>query len=128
MLTRVYRAAFARFIMLSENMRRLTLRALSAWIIFISPMAMADGDIADMLNAVSDGASSGTKSVLNIAMFAGVCGVIGSIFALKSMKNNPQIKPWMVGVGFVGSLALIAVPEMIKRGQTQMNMTPVSVG
>ncbi|MNJ72724.1 hypothetical protein D3C77_694220 [compost metagenome] len=61
-------------------------------------------------------------------MFVGVIGVIGSIIALKSMKNNPQVKPWMVGLGFVGSLLLIAVPEMIKRGQTQMNMTPVSVG
>lgn len=128
MLNRLYRATFARILMLSENLRRLTLRALCAWVAFISPMAMADGDLADMLNSVSTGATSGTKSVLNIAMFAGVVGVIGSIFALKAMKNNPQIKPWMVGVGFVGSLVLIAVPEIIKRGQTQMNMTPVSVG
>jgi len=128
MITRLYRAAFARALILSETLRRLTLRGLMAWLAFISPMAMADGDLADMANAVSVGASSGTKSALNIATFIGVVGVIGSIIALKSMKNNPQVKPWMVGLGFVGSLLLIAVPEMIKRGQTQMNMTPVSVG
>lgn len=128
MITRLYRAAFARALILSETLRRLMLRGLMAWLAFISPMAMADGDLADMANAVSVGASSGTKSALNIATFIGVVGVIGSIIALKSMKNNPQVKPWMVGLGFVGSLLLIAVPEMIKRGQTQMNMTPVSVG
>lgn len=128
MISRLYRAAFARALLLSETLRRQTLRGLMAWLAFISPMAMADGDLADMANAVSVGASSGTKSALNIATFIGVVGVIGSIIALKSMKNNPQVKPWMVGLGFVGSLLLIAVPEMIKRGQTQMNMTPVSVG
>lgn len=128
MIFRLYRAAFVRALMLSETLRRLTLRALGAWLAFISPMAMADGDLADMLNSVSTGASSGTKSVLNIAQFMGVCGIFGSLVALKSMKNNPQVRPWMVGLGFVVSLLLLAIPELVKRGQTQMNMTPVSVG
>jgi hypothetical protein len=128
MFTRLYRAALARALMLSETLRRRTLRALCAWLAFISPVAMADGNLAEMLDAVSEGASSGTKSVLKISQFVGVCGVIGSILALKSMKNNPQIKPWMIVLGIVGSLLLIAIPEIIKRGQTQMNMTPVSVG
>lgn len=128
MMIRLYRAAFARALMLSETLRRLALRGLGAWLAFISPMAMADGDLADMLNSVSTGASSGTKSVLTIAQFVGVCGIFGSLVALKSMKSNPQVRPWMVGLGFVVSLFLIAIPELIKRGQTQMNMTPVSVG
>lgn len=128
MMTRLYCAVYARALMLSEALRRLTLRALCAWLALISPMAMADGDFADILNNVSQGATSGTKSALNIALFAGVCGVIGSLFALKSMKNNPQVRPWMVGLGFVVSILLIVVPELIRRGQTQMGMTPVSVG
>jgi hypothetical protein len=128
MFTRLYRAALARALMLSEDLRKLTLRALCAWLAFISPMAMADGNIADMFNAVADGASSGTKSALTIAQFVGVLGVIGSILALKSMKNSPQVKPWMIGLGFVGSLLLLAVPQIIKSGQSQMNLTPVSVG
>ncbi|MBD8165395.1 DUF6750 family protein [Erwinia persicina] len=128
MLTRLYRAAYARSLVLSEDLRRLVFRGICAWLAFISPMAMADGDVADMLNSVSVGATSGTRSVLNISVFAGVVSVVGSAIALKSMKNNPQIKPWMVALGFVGGLFLIAIPEIIKRGQTQMNMTPVSVG
>ena len=128
MLTRIYCAVYARALMLSETLRRLTLRALCAWLAFVSPMAMADGDFADILNNLSTGATSGTKSMLNIAVFAGVVGVIGSLFALKGMKNNPQIKPWMVAVGFLVSILLIVVPELIRRGQTQLGMTPVSVG
>jgi len=128
MMTRLYCAVYARALMLSEALRRLTLRALCAWLAFISPMAMADGDMADILNNLSQGATAGTKSTLNIAVFVGVCGVIGSLFAAKGMKNNPQIKLWMVLSGFVISILLIVVPELIRRGQTQLGMTPVSVG
>lgn len=128
MMTRLYCAVYALALTVSETLRRLTLRALCAWLAFISPMAMADGDIADMFNSVSTGATSGTKSVLNIAVFAGVMGVVGSLFAAKGMKNNPQIKLWMVLSGFVLSILLIVVPELIRRGQTQVGMTPVSVG
>lgn len=128
MMTRLYCAVYALALTVSETLRRLTLRALTAWLAFISPVAMADGDFADILNNLSQGATSGTKSMLNIALFAGVVGVIGSLFALKSMKNNPQIRPWMVAVGFVVSILLIVVPELIRRGQSQLGMTPVSVG
>lgn len=128
MMTRLYCAVYALALTVSETLRRLTLRTLTAWLAFISPMAMADGDVADMLNSVSQGATSGTKSVLNIALFVGVVGVVGSLLALKGMKNNPQIKPWMVLVGFLVSILLMVVPELIRRGQTQVGMTPVSVG
>jgi len=128
MLNHIFGAVYARGLMLSEKLRRHTLRGLSAWLAFISPMAMADGDIAGMFDSLSNGATSGTKSALNIATFIGVIGVIGTILALKSMKNNPQVKPWMIATGFLGSLLLIAVPQIISRGQTQMGMTPVNVG
>lgn len=128
MLIPLYRAAFARALMLSDSLRRITLRGLCAYAALISPLAMADGDLASMANSISEGATSGTKSVLNIAQFVGVVGIIGSLVALKSMKSNPQVRPWHVGLGFVVSLLLIAIPEIIKRGQTQMGMTPVSVG
>ncbi len=128
MINRLFSAVYARGLMLSENLRRHAFRGLSAWLAFISPMAMADGDLADIANSISEGATSGTKSALNIATFIGVIGIIGTITALKSMKNNPQVKPWMIALGFMGSLLLIAVPQIISRGQKQMGMTPVSVG
>jgi len=128
MMTRLYCALYARALMLSVALRRRMLRVLSAWLAFISPMAMADGDIADILNRFAEGSRSGTTSVLVMVQLAGVCGVIGSVFAAKGMKNNPQIKLWMVALGLVTSLLLLGIPELIKRGQTQMGMTPVSVG
>lgn len=128
MMNRIVCAVSARALMLSETLRRITLRTLFAWMAFISPGAFAAGDLADIANNVSEGANSGTKSVLTICTLLGVCGVVGSIFALKSMKNNPQVKPWMVAVGFVTGLLLLVIPELIKRGQAQMGMTPVSVG
>lgn len=128
MMNRITCAVLSRALMLSETLRRAFLRALFAWVAFISPGAMAAGDLADIGNNLATGASSTTKNVLTICQLLGVCGVVGSILSLKSMKNNPQIKPWMVGVAFVTGLLLIVVPELIKRGQTQMGMTPVSVG
>lgn len=128
MMNRLTSAVFSRALMLSETLRRTFLRGVLAWVAFVSPGAMAAGDLADIGNNIAEGASSGTKSVLTVCQLLGVCGVAGSILALKSMKNNPQTKPWMVAVGFGTGLVLIVVPEMIKRGQTQMGMTPVSVG
>jgi len=128
MLTRFYSAAFTRALMLSDSLRRLTLRGLCAYAVLISPLAKADGDVADMLKNVAEGAKSGQTSILTIAQFAGVVGVIGSLVALKSMKSNPQVKPWHVGLAATVSLLLIVIPEIIRRGQTQMGMTPVSVG
>lgn len=128
MTTRLYCAVTTRALILSESLRRLTLRALCAWLAFISPMAMADGDIAGMLDSVSTGATSGTKSILNIAFFVGVLGVFCSLLAAKDMKNNPHVKTWMVVLGFVISILLIVIPQLISRGLVQINMTPVSVG
>ncbi|ELD2083770.1 conjugal transfer protein [Enterobacter hormaechei] len=128
MLNRISCAVTARVIMLSETLRGLFLRVLAAWFALISPVAMAAGDFADIGNNLATGATSGTKSALTLATFGGVCTVIGSLFALKSMKNNPQVKPWMVAMAFVVGILLIVIPELIKRGQTQMGMTPVSVG
>lgn len=128
MLTRFYCVVFARALVLSESLRRLILRGLCAYAALLSPLSLADDDLAGMADSVSQGATSGTKSVLNIAQFIGVLGVIGSIIALKSMKNNPQVKPWHIGLAFVAGLILIVIPQIIKKGQTQMGMTAVSVG
>ncbi|MDY7563409.1 MULTISPECIES: DUF6750 family protein [unclassified Pseudomonas] len=94
-----------------------------------SPVAaFADGDIAAMGTAVANGATSGMKSALLVAQFAGVIFVIGGLIAAKTKKDNPQVKTSHI----IGSIAfgacLIAVPEMIKRAQTQVGLSPVTVG
>lgn len=127
MITRFYRAAYARVLMLSETLRRMTLRALSAWLAFISPMAMADGDLADMGKNLSEGAKSVQSSGIVIIQVIGFFSVAGGILSIKAMKNNPQIKPWMIALAIVGGLLAMGIAEIIKRGMNQMGMTPVSV-
>ena len=91
-------------------------------------VAMADGDIADLLDHVATGAKSGTKSSLTIAQFLGVLAVIGGLLAAKGKKDNPQVKTWHIVASIALGAVLIVVPELIKRAQTQIGMTPVNVG
>lgn len=127
MLTRLYRAAFTRALMLSETLRQLTLRGLCAWAALISPLAMADGDLADMAKAGADGAKSVQTSGITIIQVAGFFSVAGGLLSIKAMKNNPQIKTWMIVLAIVGGLLAIGIPEIIKRGMTQIGLSPVTV-
>lgn len=127
MLTRLYRAAFARALMLSETLRHLTLRGVCAWAALISPVAMADGDFADMAKAGADGAKSFQTSGITIIQVLGFFSFAGGLLSIKAMKNNPQIKPWMIALAIVGGLLAIGIPEVIKRGMNQIGLTPVTV-
>ncbi|MEI2606618.1 DUF6750 family protein [Erwinia aphidicola] len=128
MLTRLYTAAFTRALMLSESLRQLTLRGLCAWAAFISPVAMADGDFADMGKSVADGAKSVQTSGITIIQVIGFFMFAGGLLSIKAMKNNPQIKPWMVVIAITCGLFAMGIVEMIKRGMTQFGMSSVSVG
>lgn len=128
MFTRLYRAALTRALMLSETLRQLTLRGLCAWAALISPLAMADGDLADMAKAGADGAKSVQTSGITIIQVVGFFSVAGGLLSIKAMKNNPQIKPWMIILAIVGGLLAIGIPEIIKRGMTQIGLSPVTVG
>ncbi|AVV39997.1 DUF6750 family protein [Pantoea vagans] len=127
MLTRLYRAAFTRALMLSESLRQLALRGVYAWAALISPVAMADGDLADMAKSGAEGAKSIQTSGITIIQVVGFFAVAGGLLSIKAMKNNPQIKPWMIVLAIGGGLLAIGITEIIKRGMTQMGLTPVSV-
>lgn len=91
--------------------------------------ALAAGDdLAGMGTSVGDGADSLKKDALRIAQFVGLLFVIGALIAAKTKKDNPQIKvSHIIGAGAIG-VCLLAVPEMIKRSQSQLGLSPVSVG
>ncbi|WP_413484650.1 DUF6750 family protein [Morganella psychrotolerans] len=90
--------------------------------------AMADGDFASMASSAAEGAKSGTKSLLFIAQFIGVVFVIGALIAMKNKKDNPQIKSSHILVALLMGACLCVVPEIIKRSQAQVGLTPVSIG
>lgn len=127
MLTRLYSAAFTRALMLSESLRQLTLRGVYAWAALISPVAMADGDLADMGKSAAEGAKSIQTSGITIIQVIGFFSFAGGLLSIKAMKNNPQIKPWMIVLAVVGGLFAMGIPEMIKRGMTQVGMSPVNI-
>lgn len=127
MLTRLYRAAFVRALMLSETLRSLILRGVCAFMALISPVVMADGDLADMGKSAADGAKSVQTSGITIIQVAGFFAVAGGILSIKAMKNNPQIRPWMIALAIIGGLLAIGITEIIKRGMTQINLAPVTV-
>lgn len=127
MLTRIYYAAYARALILSENMRKLALRGVYAWAALISPLAMADGDLADIGKNVAEGAKSFQTSGITIVQVVGFFAIVGGIFSIKAMKNNPQIKPWMIVVAILGGIFLMAIPEIIRRSMNQAGLTPVTV-
>ncbi|EBR0232353.1 conjugal transfer protein TraR, partial [Salmonella enterica subsp. enterica serovar Hadar] len=74
------------------------------------------------------GAKSGTKSALIIAQLIGALFVIGALISMKAKKDNPQIKGWHIIVGLLVGGALCVVPEIIKRSQAQVGLTPVNIG
>ena len=117
-----------RLFQLQQSFRTLAVRGISLMFSAIPVVAMADGDVADILEHVATGAKSGTKSSLTIAQFLGVLAVIGGLLAAKGKKDNPQVKTWHIVASIALGAVMIVVPELIKRAQTQLGMTPVNVG
>ncbi len=110
-----------------EQLRQKFIKGVSVALVS-SPLTASAGDLADMGKAAADGAKSGMGSVLTIAQFAGVCFVVGGLIAAKTKKDNPQIKTSHIMGSILFGVCLIVVPEIIKRAQTQVGLTPVNVG
>ena len=85
-------------------------------------------DIAGMGDSAAEGAKSMQKSALTIAQFVGVVFVIGGLIAAKTKKDNPQVKTSHIIGSILVGVCLIVIPEIIKRSQTQVGLSPVDVG
>jgi glucose uptake protein GlcU len=91
-------------------------------------LAHADNDIADMITNAATGAKTVSKGSLEIAQMLGVLAFIGGLIAMKSRKDNPQIKISHIAGALVVGACLVAVPELMKRSQSQIGLAPISVG
>lgn len=117
-----------RVTMFKEQLRKWFGKGLAVLLAGSPVAAFADGDFADMGNSVAEGSKSGIKSVLVVAQFAGVIFLVGGLIAAKTKKDNPQVKTSHIIGAILFGACLIAVPEIIKRAQTQVGLTPVNVG
>lgn len=113
---------------IKDQMRGKIIKRMGGLLAALPGAAFADGDIADMLNATAEGSKSGMKSALTIAQFVGVLFVIGGLMAAKNKKDNPQIKVSHIIGAVLFGVCLVVVPEIIKRAQSQVGLTPVNVG
>lgn len=94
---------------------------------FMALPAHADDDLFGMFDAVADGAEKSTGSWIKLAKFGGVgCVVVGVVLWL-AKKKNPQIS-WTAILTFIGvGCILIAIEQFIKKGQSTIQLSPVSI-
>lgn len=121
-------SACVRVTLLKEKMAARCLKSLTVMAAVSPVTAMAGVDIAGMANAAAVGSKSGLKSFLTIAQFIGVLFVGGGLIAAKNKKDNPQIKVSHIAGAIAFGVMLIAIPEIIKRSQAQIGLTPINVG
>ncbi|ELV9460693.1 hypothetical protein QND27_004085 [Salmonella enterica] len=95
---------------------------------FLAPMAEAGDDIASMVNKVTDGVKSLGPGLLDAAKVVGLVMVMAGLGLWFAKKNNPHIKGWHVIVCLVVGGLLIAVDQLTKKTEAQMDLNPVDVG
>lgn len=115
--------------LLSDRAKTWVIKGLTALAVANPVMAFAGNgnDIAEMGKSIADGAKTSKGSLLEVGQFVGLLFVIGGLVAAKSKKNNPQITVGHIAASIIFGALLIAVPEGIKRSQSQMGLTPVNV-
>ncbi|GFZ75026.1 conjugal transfer protein TraR [Pseudomonas amygdali pv. morsprunorum] len=120
--------AAVRLSVFKDGLRQRVLKGLTAAMAANPVLAFAGADIAGMGDSAAVGATSLKKSALTIAQFAGVIFVIGGLVAAKNKKDNPQIKIGAIIASILFGVCLVVVPEIIKRSQAQVGLSPVDVG
>lgn len=112
-----------------DNVRSRFIKSLTAVAAASPVLAHADGsDVAGMITSAATGGVTVTKGALQLAQMVGVIFVIGALIAAKNRKDNPQIKVSHIAGSLIFGVCLIAVPEIIKRSQSQVGLTPINVG
>lgn len=111
-----------------EKLRHLFIKAIMSIMAAFSPSILAaNDDIAAIGERIAEGAKSGGKSAIIVAQFVGGIFVIGGLIAAKNKKDNPQIKVSHIVASLAFGACLIVIPEVIRRTQKQLGLTPVGM-
>lgn len=92
-----------------------------------STPAHADGDLADMANSALGFFPKIKPFVMGAALPVGIIFVFLALLMIRWKKNNPNIKAWEIVTLFGVGLCLIALSQIISRGQKQLGIQPVGV-
>ncbi|EHF7175056.1 IncI1-type conjugal transfer protein TraR [Salmonella enterica] len=89
---------------------------------------LADGDLADMVRNVEQGAKTAQSSSLTIAQFIGVILFLGGLIGLKKVGKQGGMGLAGCIVSIVIGALLVAGPEMMSRSQKQLGISAISIG
>jgi hypothetical protein len=120
--------AAVRVTVCKDGLRQRVIKGIAAVAASSPVLAFAGDDIASMGDAAAVGAQSLQKSLLVGAQFLGVVFVVGGLVAAKNKKDNPQIRTGHIVGSILFGVCLAVIPEIIKRSQAQVGLTPVDVG
>ncbi|WP_426575583.1 DUF6750 family protein (plasmid) [Xenorhabdus stockiae] len=93
----------------------------------LSPVAKANDDIAGIFKSIARGAISVKDDIADVAFVIGIGFCVAGLLAMKNKKDNPRITVGGILTLFIVGLGLIALDQLISRGQKQMGLTPVSI-
>ncbi|MBT2375549.1 DUF6750 family protein [Pseudomonas fluorescens] len=120
--------AAVRVTIFKDGLRQRVMKGLLAVAAANPVLAFAGDDFAGMGDSAAEGAKSLQKSALTGAQFVGVLAVIGGVIAAWNKKDNPHIKTGHIVGAILFGVCLVVIPQIIKRGQAQVGLSPVDVG
>ncbi|EDJ1091142.1 conjugal transfer protein TraR [Salmonella enterica] len=88
---------------------------------------LADGDLADMVRHVGDGAKTSQTSALTIAQFIGVIMFIGGVIGFKKVGKQSGIGLGACIVSVIVGVILAVAPEVMNRSQRQLGTSATSI-
>ena len=124
---RVLKASIAAHELRHSMKRKFT--AGMASLVALTPLsALADGSLTDMVDEGATGMSDVEKDALVFAEGLGVLIDFASIIAMKNKAKSPHITTGGIITGWVVGIFLIGLAEIVRRSQSQVGMTEVTVG
>lgn len=89
------------------------------------PAHAAGGDLGEMVRNLLSFFTDIKQPILDAAPVIGIIFIILALLMMRWKKNNPNIKPWEIAVMFGIGLFLLALSQIVSRGQKQMGLNPV---
>ncbi|EPE2305159.1 DUF6750 family protein [Salmonella enterica subsp. enterica serovar Muenchen] len=102
-------------------------RRISLWLSALAsqPAHAAGDDLAGMVRNALSFFTDIKQPLLDAAPVIGLIFIILALLMMRWKKNNPNIKPWEIAVMFGIGLFLLALSQIVSRGQKQMGLNPV---
>lgn len=108
--------------------RERLIQVLCALLTLLLPgIALAAGDLADMMDSAATGAKRGKTSGLEIAQAIGVFIFIASLLGFKKIGTNPQVTLGRCCAGLAIGALLVVVPEVMNRTQSQLGTSSITI-